>query len=265
VPSALVILSENAELELPRTGPELAAELGMVAYDVIAAFNRSRVLPFESLPDAKAEAAAALLEARGVPAAAVAADLLPPDPQVFAVRNADALEAGLDVQTDLAGHMRTVPWERVAVLSAARMTASRQVSTGPRVSPAARGSSGMGMGLRFPRIKMPRKEKRSETCEVLALLPAAAAVEMRFHSNGFNFDYLAGRLSSSARENIRTFGRDLVERASGARVAPGLRALVEEGLNPPEMSSDEFRRYNRWLRLLVEAGLEPESPAPRGG
>jgi hypothetical protein len=261
MPSALVILSEDVRINLPELGPALAAELGMVAYDVIAAFNRSRVLPFENIPDEKAETAAAFLSGRGVPAAAVSCELLPPDAKIFTVHNADALEAGLDVQTDLAGKMRTIPWERVTVLSAARMTSTRTVSTGPRPNRNLGAGGGMRGGLRFPRIKMPRKKTRSETCEVLALLPAGTAVELRFQSNAFNFDYLGDRLAGSTRENVRTFGRDLVERSSGARVSPGLRALVEDGRPPPEMASDGFRQYNRWLRLLAEAGLEPADPA----
>ncbi|MHC4914406.1 MAG: hypothetical protein ACYTGB_02860 [Planctomycetota bacterium] len=256
--SALLILTEELPVHPREFGPKLAELLGMISYDVLAAFNRSRLIPLEGLPDAKASQAAALLESLGIPAAAVAESDVPPVAQVFRVHNADVEPDGLNVQTDAAGNMRKLPWDRIAVLSAAAITTTRtktsKPSTGMLSAPVGPMSGGAHMGLGFPRLRLPRTRKVSETAEVVGLLPLDAPIEIRFPGNAFNFDYLEDRLSISAHDNIRTFSADLLERAGGAKVSPGLAALVETGTRAPEMSDAEFRTYNRWLLYTAGEG-----------
>jgi hypothetical protein len=265
--SALVILSEELTAHPRELAPEIAPLLGMVLYDVVAAFNRSPVLPFEDLPDERAAAAAQRLTERGLPAAAVPAERLPPPAKVFTVHNADVEPGGLNVQTDLAGAMRELPWDGIAALSVATITVSRGMSGMRQSSTAARaagmmvGLAGGRLGLRSMRRRARDDHKRAramkqrfDSSEVLALLPREAPVELRFRGNAFNYDYLGERLSASVRDNFRTFARDLLERAGGARVSAGLRALAESGTDSPQMSVGAFSAYNRWLRLMAEGG-----------
>ena len=125
MPSALVILTEELSFHPRELAPDLAPLLGMVTYDVVSAFNRSRVLPFEKLDDQRAAAAVGCLKERGVPAAAVPAERLPPAPRVFTVHNADVEADGLNVQVDLVGKMRKLAWDEIVALSAVSISRSR--------------------------------------------------------------------------------------------------------------------------------------------
>jgi hypothetical protein len=253
--SSLLILAENLPVHPREFGPKLAEVLGMISYDVVAAFNRSRFIPLEGLPDGKAEEAAALLESLGVPAQAVAESDMPPAARVFQVHNADVEPDGLNVQTDAAGRMRKLAWDRITVLSVAAITTTRsrtsKPSTGALSAPVGPAAGGAHMGLGFPRLRLPRTKKISETAEVVALLPTDSPIEIRFHSNAFNFDYLEDRIGTSGHENIRTFAADLLEHAEGARASSGLTALVETGARAPKMSEGEFATYNRWMLYMA--------------
>lgn len=255
---ALVLLSEKLPAHPRELGPVLAPALRMVAYDVIAALKRSPMLPFEDLPDEAAEAAVRALEEAGASAAAVPSERVPPEPRIFQVHNADVEEAGLNVQVDLAGKMRLMAWDGFELLSAATIATTRR-----KTQPGPRGGSSSGPrvggmragGLRFRPIRIPTQTSKTERAEVLALWPQDAPIEVRFHSNAFNFDYLNERLASSTQENLRILAGDLHERVEGALLSPAFLALAEEGTPPPEMAEDQLMHYNRWLVLREREGL----------
>lgn len=255
--AALVLLDERPAARPREMGPPLAAALGMVAYDVISAFNRSPLMPFDALPAGQAEQCAGILEGLGVRAAAVPTDRLPPSPQIFTVHNADVEADGLAVQTDLAGKMRKMPWDQILALSVARRSQSTGM-TGMNSPPPAAGGVGMGlggMGMPTVRRRPTQMKQQLDTGDVLAVMPAGAPVEIHFRADAFNYDYLAERLTTSSDKNFRLLASDLLAGASGARLSPAIRALVDAGTTPPAMAGDIFGRYNRWLKLLVVEGL----------
>jgi len=256
VPSALVLLTEELPVRPREMGPILAPVLGMVAYDVIAAFKRSPVLPFEELDDAVAAAAVKELDDRRIAAATVPSDRLPPDPQVFKVHNADVEEAGLNLQVDSLGKMRMVAWDGIELVNAATISVEKTSTRTNRPTGWAGPATGSAhMGLRFGRIHMPRKHKHVESFEVIAIWPRGMAGEIQFHSNAFNFDYLADRVSIPALENMRSFATDIAERIGEAVVGPGFEDLVAEDRSPPERDVRAFTRHNRWLMLRAQEGI----------
>jgi hypothetical protein len=259
MPSALVILTEELPLQPRELGPALAGSLGMVAYDVIGAFKRSPVLPFEDLQDDRAAAALNILKDRGVPATVVASDRLPPSPQVYKVHNADVEEQGLNVQVDVIGQMRIIEWDRIDLLSAATFNTEKSTTRTHRPTGLAREvyttGGGGHAGMRFRRIRMPRTHKRVEHSEVIALWPRGMPGEIHFQSNALNFDYLGERLGASQVGNMRNFAADIRERVEGALISPGFEALVAEDRSPPKMSPHIFAQYNRWLMLRAQEGI----------
>jgi hypothetical protein len=259
MPRALVLLSEKLPAHPRELGPVLAPALEMMAYDVIAAFKRSPMLPFEELPDAAAEAAVRALEQAGASAAAVPSERLPAEPKVFQVHNADVEEGGLNVQVDLVGNMRLIAWNAFELINAVTITTTRRkTQPRPRSGTSASGPRVGGMragGLRFRPIRIPTSTSETEHTEVIAIWPQGADIEVRFHSNAFNFDYLNERLASSTRENMRILARDLDERVESALLGPGFLALAREGASPPEMTEVQLTRYNRWLLLRDREGI----------
>ncbi len=256
MPSALVFLTEELPAHPRELGPLLAPVLGMVAYDVIAALKRSPVLPFEELDDETAAAVLKKLDDRQIAAAIVPSDRLPPDPQVFKVHNADVEGEGLNVQVDVVGKMRMIPWDGIELVSAATIKTEKSLTRTHRPTGLAEPAmNSPHMGLHFRRIHMPRKHKRVESAEVVAIWPRGMAGEIQFHSNAFNFDYLNERVSTSARENMRHFAADLSERIEGSVVGPGFDALVAKDQSPPEMGLKAFTRHNRWLMLREQESI----------
>jgi hypothetical protein len=264
---ALVLLEEGAPLAAAEIYGELARLLGRVRYDVIGAFRRSPGIPFEDLDGGQAEAAVRMLADSGVRAAAVPAERLPPFPKIYTVHKAIPARGSLSVQTDYVGTMQELPWDQVAALSAATLPGGSAPagsgggpSVGTQIASAVAWSAAVGVPLlpsfhQMKRSAAGHPPRPPEPCEVLALAPFDAPVEMRFRANELNYEFLGERMTGSSGGNFRAFAGDLLRGAARARVSAAARALAEGG-SPPPLGADEFGRHNRWLKLLAVAGLE---------
>jgi len=266
---AVVLLEELAKPPHEVAG-ELAKATGKLRYDVMAAFNRDPYVPLENLPGREAKAAVAVLADAGTRATALAMEKVPPPARIFNVHNADVEPDAFSVQTDIAGHMRQMPWNEIASVSV--VTLSERVSTGSRAKgPSIAGGIARAAGtLAFPgaaglmgggraRQRRMRRQSGPTTKEVetavLGLVPFSVPMELRIRANQFNYDYLGERLAQTSGENFRTLTGDVLARATSARVSEAARRFVEEGAAPAAMNGGRFGRLNRWLPLLAREGL----------
>jgi hypothetical protein len=260
----LVVLREELDFDPREVAKPLAKALRRVRYDVLNALKLNPWIPFTDLEPDTARAAAGCLAGAGIRAAVVKAERLPPEPRVFTIHNADALEGGLDVQTDLAGKMRTIPWDGIEAVSAATVSET-SVAHGfdggaiqQQIRDAQIASAVMTHGMvRASAMRQPdfKPESRTDVYQVLCVLPAGADVEIRFRADQFNYDYLEGRRKANSAENFRVLTGDVLARAQGALAHGWARGLAESGRLPPVVDRHRLARLNLWLRLRAREGL----------
>jgi hypothetical protein len=270
-PRALVLLQEQLPLKPLALAPQLAGATGRLRLDVLGALKRNPYIPLEDLSEEEAAAAVECLRSAGARAVAVEAGRLPPPTRVFRVSNADALEDGLRVQTDLAGRLRTLPWDGLEVVAAATVsetsaplglsgTSVREEVEEIRLAAAAGGHGTVPPHLVFADIPAPRP--KTEVYPALCLMPRGADIEMRIRGDLFNYDYLGERLRATSEENFRLLVGDVIARSTGALVNRWAKRLADAGELPPTFEAHLLERYSRWLRLLAREGLCPGGSEP---
>ena len=261
---AVVLLDEELAVPVRELAAPLAKAIRMVRYDALNALKLNRYIPFRDLEAGAASAAVECLAGLGVKAVAVDADLLPPESRVFTVHNADALEGGLDVQTDLAGRMRTLEWADIEVVSAATVNetstahgfdggAIHQQIRDARMAAASMGHGMLGASAMVQPDFKPKS--RTDVYQVLCVMPREVEIDVRFRADQFNYDYLADRRRTNSAENFQLLAGDVISRTEGALVHGPARGLAESGALPPTTNKQGLARMNRWLRLRAREGL----------
>lgn len=263
---ALVLLRDELPLPAMELAPRLAKAIRRPRIDVIGALKRSPYIPLENLTGAEAASAVACLQDAGGEAAAVPADRLPAAPRVFRVSNADALDEGLRVQTDLAGKLRHLPWDNLEVVSAAVVSETSTPmglsarSVREEINEMRQASAAMTHGLApgmMANTDIPAPTPTTDVYPALCIMPAGADIEMRIRGDLFNYDYLGERLRHVSDENFRTMIGDILARANRALVDRPVRRFSEAGEALPSLEIRMLARRNRWLRLLAREKLAP--------
>lgn len=176
-----------------------------------------------------AEAMVAALQARGLDAFSVARGALIPNPAPQAVRNADCLEAGLEIEPPT-GPRCLVPWSAFLLLTGGVLRSN------------------------------PRQYYLD--AYVRALPP-----HLRFLSGEFNFDYLGARKAAVSRANFRCLVEDLAGHAHGARKGPAVEALVGGDFDavPVYDSLAEFEEWNHFELAMIQRESAAAAAGTDGG
>ncbi|MHC4914407.1 MAG: hypothetical protein ACYTGB_02865 [Planctomycetota bacterium] len=261
---ALVVLEEEFPVAARELAGPLAKAMKVVRYDALNALKLNPHIPFQDLDSGTASAAVECLAGAGVRAVAVDSRMLPGEPRIFTVHNADAVEGGLDIQTDLAGSMRMLEWEAIQVVSAATVSetttahgfdggAIQQQIHDARIVSASMTHGMVGASaMAQPDFK---PESRTDVYQVLCLMPREVEIEIRFRADQFNYDYLADRRKTNSAENFQLLAGDIISRVATALIHGPARALAESGTLPPPTDKHHLARMNRWLRLRAREGL----------
>jgi hypothetical protein len=260
----LVLLDEEPGVDLRELAKALAKALRCVRYDALNALKQNPYVPFKDLSAEAAENGRTCLDGFGVRAAVLPEEALPAPVRTFAVHNADALGDALHVQTDLAGKMRAIAWTDIEAASVAAVTETSiahgldggRIQAGIRAARAA--SASMTRGLpSAARAAGPdfKPQSRTDTYELLCVMPAGKDMEIRFRSDQFNYDYLAERLSTNSDANFRALVEDVLPRATNAIVNSWAQDLVETGALPPSIDKHRLERLNQWLKLKAQHNL----------
>jgi len=173
----------------------------------------------------------------GVAAEAWRADQLPDLSPPRTVHRAACLDEGLRIEGLRGEPTHWVPWDRVEMICAGKITALDEV----RDVQKPRWPSVVISGIRALALQRPRPVERiarghriprDPVGEVL-IVRRDPRIAFRVVENQMNYGYLGKRLHSSAAENFPLFLADLCARADQAYLTPSTRALLERR-NPAE-------------------------------
>jgi hypothetical protein len=193
-------------------------------------------------------------------------DLSPPR----TVHRAACLEQGLRVEGLRGEPTHWVPWDRIEMICAGRVTTEDEV----RDVHNKRWPSTVVAGIRALALRGPRPISRIARANRVARDPVGEIlvvrrdprIAFRVVENQMNYAYLLDRLKTSAAENFPIFLADLCARANQAYLPPSTRALLERrDLSAYEFSSSQsileyatHRLLWSWYRRDSEAqGREP--------
>ncbi|HMF38637.1 MAG TPA: hypothetical protein VKF17_18505, partial [Isosphaeraceae bacterium] len=147
------------------------------------------------------------------------------------VHRAACLDQGLRIEGLRGEPTHWVPWERVEMICAGRVTAEDEVrDVHQQRWPSAIVAGICALALRGPRSmsRMARGQRvpRDPVGEIL-IVRRDPRITFRVVENQMNYAYLGDRLKSSAAENFPIFLADLCARADQAYLTPSTRALLE--------------------------------------
>jgi len=194
-------------------------------------------------------------------------DLSPPR----TVHRAACLDQGLRIEGLRGEPTHWVPWDRVEMIGAGKVTAEDEVRDVHKQRwPSAVVAGIRALALRGPRpmSRMARAHRvpRDPVGEIL-IVRRDPRIAFRVVENQMNYAYLGDRLKSSAAENFPVFLADLCARADQAYLTPSTRALLERrDLSEYEFPSSQaildyatHRLLWSWYRRDSEAqGREPD-------
>ena len=170
-----------------------------------------------ALPTAVAEATAAALTNAGFPAVAFPAGQVIRAPQAFTIMNADALEEGFNVQTDLLGKMQLLPWASIRMISVVSLQPKKQ----PERSDMEMWSYGGEMKPHLQVIPDQPENSDTEPKALIEIFLLEPLLRMRIRRHAFNYDYLGSRRTNSSQLNFSLLLEDLMRLApNAAKVGP---------------------------------------------
>ena len=214
-----ILFKEGAPEDWQRAGRLLSAVSGRIpAGEALKSCRSGHGFVTRALPTAAAEATAAALTNAGFPAVAFPANQVIRAPRAFNIINADALEEGFNVQTDLHGKMQLLPWAAIRLISLVSLQPKKhQKSDREMWSDKIADADPHHLQL-MPEKPDGSEEEPEEWIETFLLEPL---LRMRIRRHAFNYDYLGSRREDSSRENFRLLLADLLKLApSAARVGP---------------------------------------------
>ena len=248
-----VVLDSPEPLEgWDKQAEELARITGKTQYDVTRILRNGRGI-FEPFEAVEAERAVSIFARMGREGRVVEASRIPSLDPVYTIRNADCTPEGLMIQVGYTPKMKALPWPEVRLIGACivrRTTTRKSAGMGSFRREVSFGPRGMRT-TRKRRETQRREESREEVCDVFTLDPV---LHIRMNGRGFNYDYLADRLVTSASENFLLLISDLVRMSPAARLAADA-SFFAEGTPPPEIRElAEFDAINRHALTLLLLG-----------
>ncbi len=261
----IVVLDDSRPLPFIELAGPLAKGLRRVRFDVLNKLKRDPYIPVDELSPAEAQTARACFEKAGVQVAVLEMSQMPPDPKIFTVHNADVEEEGLSIQTDFSGSMRLMGWNQFDVieLGVVAETSTPMGFSASKIQDdiqAAQLMSRMQLGVGVNpmgglRAKSHTPQSKTDTYEVLCIMPRDTDIEIRARSNQFNYDYLLKRKTLNSKGNFRLLVSDLAERITYGMIGTHARRFLDSDLQPPAVSKRDLLAHNLWLRLRARAGL----------
>ena len=231
---------------------EMVSVLGKTRYDVARAVRSARGIVFDSLDPRQAERAISALARMGRAARMIETSHIPPLDPVYTIRNADCTPEGLMIQIGYTAKLKSLPWREVRLISACSVRRTKIRREAPR-----RGIK-VRLGLTGPTVTMTRGRERTRKeefeeglCDVFTLDPV---LHIRINSRGFNYDYLAERLTSAASGNFFLLVSDLVRMSPNARLAADASTFAEGNYPPEPLDVSEFDAINRHALAVLSLG-----------
>lgn len=168
----------------------------------------------------------------GVAAEAWRTDRFPELSPARTIHRAACLDDGLRIEGLRGEPTHWVPWDRVEMICAGRVSGEDGRRAGSAHWPSAVVSGLRAIALRKPRSftvgGRSQRSPRDPVGEVL-VVRRDPRIAFRFVENQMNYAYLGDRLRESAADNFPLLVADLLARSTGAFVTESTRSLVEGG------------------------------------
>jgi len=270
--SYIVCASDEERLNVLALRPVVVEHAGLSHAEAGLQITRGMGVIAEGVSARDAEAMVAKLRGIGVSAFAVPADRVPEvEKELPKVRIYGASAGGLDVQTDAAGTIRSVPWGAIVAGFCTKLRAAPQrprpasggsLLGGPLASPVFMPGLAGGLGFAVHRALSqppyrPRGPARQHDLELTLLLRgrSGAISSLKVGEHQVRYRYLGRRLRPSSAQNFPLFLREVMQRSPEAffpprttRVAKGdLRAVVL--LRAEEL----YVNYRKWVLCCMTA------------
>jgi len=251
------VVMEHTGLSPAEAGLQITRGMGVIADGVSAR---------------DAEAMVAKLGSIGVSAFAVPADRVPEvEKELPMVRIYGASAGGLDVQTDAAGTIRSVPWGAIVAGFCTKIKATPRrpppVSGGgllsePLVPPIFMPGTAGGFGFAMHRAlsqppHRPRGPARQHDLELTLLLRgrSGAISSLKVGEHRVRYRYLGRRLRPSSAQNFPLFLRDVVQRSPEAFFPPRTMRVAKGDMRAVVLlrTEDLYANYRKWVLCCMTA------------
>lgn len=228
---ATVIRERAGRLDLETFAPLVAQHTGLHRAEAAKICQAGHGVLVDNIDVSAAEALAAALHAHGEPCFVIPAAFLIPLPRAKAIHGLRLLKRELQL-VDAAGHVQTVPWDKLLLLAAAHVPVERTVQRSApdnlftrRVSYGAvalGGAAGAAIAAAGSAVTSGPRARQSSALHTLANIVALHPLR-RFEFDGRELDYsvLGEQVQPSSEANARLILRWLLT------VAPHLRCNLE--------------------------------------
>ena len=200
-----------------------------------------------------AEHLVALLEARGHPALAKREDGLVGVERRFVVTSGELREDALFIQANLAGSLRAVPWDSLAVVSIGSVPVTREKAVKAReetrgLNKAVLMTTGIPLRTKKTGLVTRFETVRDEGILVHLVVREESALVLEIRPARFDYHYLGDRIAGTPAENFQLFLDDLARLSGKAHWTDMSRRFLQEGiLEPPFTDEKDFLRFTRWI------------------
>jgi hypothetical protein len=250
---SVFLLEEKLPLPVESLSRLLQEALGGVAFDYHHTLHTQHGWIARGVEQPVAERLVALLETRGHPALSKREDMLVGVERRFVVASGELREDALLIQENLAGSLRAVPWDALAVVALGSVPVTREKAV--KVREKTRSVNKMilmttGIPLRTKKTGLVTRFEKVEDEGILLHLVVLEdpALVLEIRPVRFDYHYLGDRIAGTPAENFRLFLDDLARWAGKAHWTDMSRRFLQEGvLEPPFTDEKDFLRYTRWI------------------
>ncbi|MBI3909821.1 MAG: hypothetical protein HY320_02695 [Armatimonadetes bacterium] len=237
-----------APVDVGAVAETLAPAVGWTPPQVMHGMSFHQGVWFRGVDEATARRLEEGLRALGIGAQAVPLAELVDPPRPHLVRNADCLEAGLEIQEPT--HSFQLAWSQLGLLAAAPL---EEAVTERRSTPLFM-RSGSSLDTPWGRRSGEGSYEVRHTVELWALdlVTVDVAARFRIRSHEFYYDYLADRRQPNSAANFVLLVQDLARYAPHARRTAAVDALLADPnarVSPrePIFFEEEVRWHCQWL------------------
>jgi hypothetical protein len=211
---------------------------GMHAMDAVVWLARAPGTWPQPLEETKVRALLDGLFEAGIAAEAWRVDQFPELSPARTIHRVACLDEGLRIEGLRGEPTHWVPWDRIEMICAGRITAEDEFRQGQ----APRWPSTVVSGIRALALMKPRPASRLSRAARIPRDPVGEVVvvrrdprvALRAVENQMSYAYLGDRRSSSAAENFPVFVADLCARATAAFITPSTQGLLKQGAETNE-------------------------------
>jgi hypothetical protein len=250
---SVFLLDEKLPLPVESLSHILQEGMGGIALDHHHTLHLQHGWIARGVDQPVAERLVALLEDRGHPALSKREDRLVGVERRFVVTGGELRTDALLIQENLAGSLRAVPWESLAVVALGSVPVLRERAV--KVREETRGVNKMvlmttGIPLRTKKAGLVTRFEKVEDEGILLHLVVLEdpALVLEIRPVRFDYHYLGDRIAGTPAENFRLLLDDLARFAGGAHWTDMSRRFLQQGILEPEFTDEkDFLRYTRWI------------------